>query len=107
MSDTYTKLFRTSTLLSRPYYGSRWIKFSLNTALPPLACCYCVYVGSELLYIGQTHNLRTRFAQHTGQKKFPAGFYLKVRFGDRYGDWAMRELRLIRRLQPPMNRRVS
>src|ERR1700687_4512111 len=28
---------------------------------------------------------------------------IKVRFGTRYGDWAMREARLINRLQPPLN----
>ena len=95
-----------STLLPRPYYGSRWVRFSLQGELPPLACCYCVYLDAELLYVGQTGNLRERFVYHAATKKFPQGFYLKVRFGDRYGDWAMRELRLIRRLQPPMNRRV-
>lgn len=95
-----------STLIERPFYGSRWVRFGLQSGLPPLPCCYCVYLDATLLYIGQTNNLRERFAYHSAHKKFPRGFYLKARFGDRYGDWAMRELRLIRRLQPPMNRKV-
>jgi len=100
MSDTYTKLFSTSTRLSRPYFGARWVRFGFGSSLPPLPCCYCVYVDGQLVYIGQTNNLRERVAYHAGHCKFPAGFGLKARFGDRYGDWAMRELRLIRRLSP-------
>lgn len=107
MSDTSAKLHSTSTLLDRPYFGVRWVRLSLAGRLPPLPCCYCVYVGSELIYIGQTSNLRDRFAYHRANSKFPKGFSIKARFGDRYGDWAMRELRLIRRLQPPMNRRIT
>lgn len=106
MSDTYTKLKDKTILIGRPYYGARWVRFSLNGQLPTLPCCYCVYSDAALIYVGQTNNLRERFAYHAYNKKFPAGFYLKARFGDRYGDWAMREIRLIRRLQPPMNRRV-
>ncbi|MGS0573485.1 GIY-YIG nuclease family protein [Xanthomonas oryzae pv. oryzicola] len=105
MSDTYTMPDR-RTLIRNPYLGTRWVRFGAGASLPPLPCCYVVYQGSELLYIGQTNNLRERFGYHAGHARFPTGFRLKVRFGERYGDWAMRELRLIRRIRPPMNSRV-
>ncbi len=104
MSDNYTKRIN-GTLISRPYLGLRWIHFTTpeNGSLPPYPCCYCIYVGGALAYIGQTNNLRERILYHRAKRKFPTGFTLKARFGERCGDWAMRELRLIRRLRPKMN----
>ena len=106
MSDARAKL--RSVVPPRPYFGVRWVRFSapFNLQLPKLACCYCVFDAGRLVYVGQTANLRARFASHKGEGILPASASLKARFADKYGDWAMREIRLIRRLRPPMNTRV-
>ena len=97
-----------SIQVDRPYFGVRWVKFPspFSSRLPNLPCCYCVFVFFVLLYIGQTVNLSARFARHRVEKTFTDSAIAKVRFGEKYGDWAMREMRLIRKLQPPMNLRV-
>lgn len=85
------------------------MKYGLENAfhLPSLPCCYVIFsAAGSVLYVGQTTNLRNRFRTHRQGKAFPAGSYFKARFGERYGDWAMRELRLIKRLRPPMNSRI-
>lgn len=93
------------------YLGVRWVRFAAfgeTGSLPPFPCCYVVFTAQgELLYVGQTLNLRTRFSAHRSAGVFPSDAYLKVRFGTRYGDWAMRETRLIYRLKPPMNRMLA
>jgi hypothetical protein len=99
--------------------GSKWIVVDPTNlmSLPAAPACYVVTVRGVVVYIGQTANLRKRFYEH----KFRFGYSnnsilvpwgecvpigdlaVKVRHSDRYGDWAMRELRLIRRLQPEQN----
>lgn len=80
--------------------------------------------GTCVLYVGQSTNLRARFRQHAlsvpqmpakfRHLPYPAGFTstpwgvfenvrVKYRPSVRYGDWAMVELRLIRRLRPRFN----
>lgn len=98
-----------SVILHRPYWGVRWIRFDpcSRFRLPSLPCCYVVFDALDaLLYVGQTTNLNNRFRTYKQDKTFPAGSYIKACFGERYGDWAMRELRLIKRLRPPMNSRI-
>lgn len=90
------------------YRGVRWVRFTDLNMLPPFPGCYVVYSPEgHLLYVGQSQNLRSRFSAHKSNGSFPKGFTLKVRFGDRFGDWAMREARLIYRLRPPLNARVQ
>lgn len=86
-----------------PYRGApKWHVFDPGevATLPPHACCYVVVKDGKALYVGQTINLRARFYAHN---RFPKGAALKAKFGQRFGDWAMREARLIERLRPPMN----
>lgn len=96
--------------------GTRWVQLDpLTSALPSLPACYVVYLDGRLTYVGQTTNLRARlrrghlinYARYSALIDTPWGFCatvtVKARFADRYGDWAMRELRLIHRLQPSGN----
>jgi hypothetical protein len=67
---------------------------------------------NDHFYVGSTSNLKHRFRCHVNS---PTGLLHKDHYGScsgheihfslssRYGDWAMRELRLIRRLQPSAN----
>ena len=74
-----------------------------------------IYLDGKLSYVGQTNNLRNRVNQYQfmwgyGSSLFtPWGQFssivMKVRFGEKLGDWAMREVRLISKLQPRLNRR--
>lgn len=100
---------------------SKWLMFDLLTrrpksSLPDRPCVYAVYFGCDLVYIGQTNRLCNRFAEH----KFRRGYAneiitpwcelpgdtqvtIKAKFSERYGDWAMWEIRLIHRLKPIFN----
>lgn len=92
------------------YLGETWVRFEkpFSGYLPNYACCYCIFSADEtLLYVGQTLNLKTRFYQHKASGAFPKDAYIKIRCGDKYGDWAMREARLIRRLRPSLNVRAA
>lgn len=104
---------------------SRWKSFDASLgawSFPAEPACYAVIVptgsGSRVVYVGQTNNLRLRICQHgikvrgysdVSPVSTPWGSWrgvtVKAHFGVRYGDWAMRELRLIRRLNPWFNRR--
>ena len=99
----------------KDWRGSRWVSFTPDdTNVPPLPACYVVYLDGKLSYIGQTTDLRRMWLNHkieicrySRAVQTPWGRHVdvlfKVRFSTRYGDWAMREQRLIMRLQPPMN----
>ena len=83
---------------------------------PNVPCVYCVKLNDEIVYVGSTRRFRTRFYEH----KFRYGYAkdvilpwaeisindtlsVKVSLSKKYGDWAMRELRLIKRLRPIFN----
>lgn len=96
--------------------GSRWVIYdpASPTLLPPRPACYAVYLDGALSYIGQTSDIRKRIYTHKiNLARYSEGsscvwgcfdeIIVKVRFGTRLGDWAMREHRLIHRLQPPLN----
>ena len=94
---------------------SYWIKCDpLNRfKLRPDPACYVIYMDGVLVYVGQTSNLRTRLSNHDFRWSYgnsiitPWGhcqkLKMKVNYGRKYGDWAMRELCLIRRLKPKFN----
>ena len=96
--------------------GSRWVPVDLTFVCytPDLPCCYAVYLDGRLRYIGQTTSLRKRLrghkidtARYSDGYRTAWGFFdkvaVKARFATKFGDWAMREMRLIRRLQPDLN----
>ena len=92
---------------------TRWVTMNPTGILPRCACVYAFYLDGVLTYIGQTSDLRNRISEHrirwgyANQVITPWGesknVVMKVSWSRRYGDWAMRELRLIRRLHPPGN----
>jgi hypothetical protein len=90
------------------YSGKRkrqWFSFTPSN-LPSWACCYAVYINGALVYIGQTENLLARFRAHVAKSKWLSGeITIKAKLSRRFGDWAMTEIRLIKRLQPLFNRR--
>ncbi len=74
---------------------------------------YVIYGDDQILYIGQSSDVGKRILNHRIRYSYsnyiltPWGKHLsikiKVSYSKRYGDWAMRELRLIKKIQPPHN----
>lgn len=93
---------------------SNWKSVELGT-MRGNAACYVVFGDGRLIYIGSTINMQSRFHQHnivfarySHSVDTPWGRFrdvtIKYRPSMKYGDWAMIELRLIRRLQPTGNK---
>jgi excinuclease UvrABC nuclease subunit len=103
--------------------GKRWVEVVFLEAwgkLPNIPCCYAIYFDGNLKYIGSTNNLRNRFSGHAFRYGFakklttpwgvfdlPADIKLKYSPSQKYGDWLMREARLIRKLQPEFNAKLK
>lgn len=84
--------------------------------LEPRPAVYALFeAGKGLFYIGETANMRARVHQHgivlarysnsyqTAQFGWIGDLVIKVSYSARFGEESMRERRLIRRLQPPLN----
>lgn len=96
---------------------SRWVEFgdlSLPSELLVKPACYVVFGDGRVQYVGSTMNMQRRLSKHGAVRvlygastETPWGifrdFKIKIRYSTKYGDWAMRELRLIRRLKPTQN----
>lgn len=92
------------------YKGERdrlWYTYERFDIIPRWPCCYAVYLDGELVYIGQTENIFSRIRGHrwTRRNWFQSGkkVVIKVKLSRKYGQWAMDEVRLIRKLRPPDN----
>jgi len=99
---------------------SKWKQYGIfpkKTVLPNRACVYAVYFNDLLVYVGQSSSLSNRFSGHafrygyakliiTPWQDIPIDTKIKVKakFSERLGDWAMWEIRLIRKLKPQFNR---
>lgn len=94
--------------------GSRWVSFDMaSSVIPRKPACYAIYLDGRLEYIGQASDLAVRLSAHGIRVCYGssinskwgsfASIVVKARFADRMGDWAMREIRLIHRLQPRLN----
>lgn len=95
--------------------SSKWVVFEGTEPylMPNSPGCYVIYLDGLLSYIGQSSNIRKRFQNYQIRQGYSSLIFTpwgqfesvitKVHFGDKYGDWAMRELRLIKRLQPQLN----
>jgi len=99
---------------------SKWKKFGLypnKTTLPNKACVYAVYFNDSLVYIGQSSSLSNRFSGHAFRYGYAKIIHtpwadipidtkidIKAKFSEKLGDWAMWEIRLIRKLKPLFNR---
>jgi len=98
--------------------GTNWISATVSRGsarLPQCPACYAIFGDGRLLYVGSTENLADRITGHgirelrTRNCTTPWGSFggvvVKFRPSRKYGDWLMAEARLIRRLQPPFNKR--
>lgn len=73
--------------------------------------CYAFMVYGRVVYVGSTSDLGARLYKHKNDliARINADYgpdvdvRLKVNIGSRFGDWAMREIRMIRRLEPRYN----
>jgi excinuclease UvrABC nuclease subunit len=99
---------------------SKWFKFGLfpnKCVLPNKPCVYAVYFDGDLVYVGQSSSLSNRFSGHAFRYGYAKNIVtpwqtiddkvkidIKAKFSERLGDWAMWEIRLIRRLKPIFNR---
>lgn len=95
-----------------------WESFDLMKAdLPQAVCVYAIYFGERLVYVGSTTDVRGRMAGHNIRYGYAKNIHtpwetipdttrvtLKISRSKRIGDWAMREIRLIYRLQPVFNK---
>lgn len=84
--------------------------------LPTSPAVYVIFFDREPVYVGQTNNLRVRFQRHQirygyarnirtawGEISDEIAVAGKAKLSKRYGDWAMWELRLIKKLRPRLN----
>jgi excinuclease UvrABC nuclease subunit len=95
--------------------GTFWIAYDAAHwyELPAKPACYAIYLDGKLSYVGQARNLQKRMQSYhiryrlSDSVSTPWGSYkqaiVKIHFARQFGDWAMREARLIERLQPPLN----
>jgi excinuclease UvrABC nuclease subunit len=101
---------------------SKWVKFislcdnrfyqsdpgndfeSTRIPLPDKPAVYVIYDGTQPVYVGSTVSLQNRFGMHKQIMKDMNFSHLKYSLSRHYGDWSMRELRLIKKLRPPMNK---
>ena len=94
---------------------SNWIKYTVenNYTIEPKPACYVVYLNGKLVYVGQSANTKKRIQNHGFRFGYSNVIYtpwgqaddvlFKVKYTKKYGDWAMIELRLIKRLKPKYN----
>jgi excinuclease UvrABC nuclease subunit len=82
-------------------------ELSRFSKLPDVPGVYVVYMNGHVYYIGSSSNLcrriRKTFQQYERTSMRESSFEIKYSLSRRYGDWLMREARLIRRLSPRAN----
>jgi excinuclease UvrABC nuclease subunit len=95
--------------------ASRWMTYPADDryAFPSFPGCYVLILDKSFLYVGSTNNFKERMKQHGIRPGFDGNYLtawgtcktLRIKFRPslRYGDWAMVELRLIKKLQPLLN----
>ena len=98
---------------------SKWKKYKLfpiKEELPNKPCVYAIFFDGNLVYVGQSNSLTNRFAGHAFRFGYGKNIQtpwdsipddvkieIKAKFSEKLGDWAMWEIRLIRRLKPIYN----
>lgn len=106
-------------LHAKEWTPGQWHLFDPFTGagLPRAPGVYVFFFDGRPVYIGSSNNLQGRLWQHrfeyarvSSDQHTPWGFQPgytvitgKLRVSFRYGEWAMTELRLIKRLQPRYN----
>jgi hypothetical protein len=102
--------------------GGRWrYANAIQSNIPFDPGVYVVFAHGRPIYIGSASRLRARILNGHRVKSMGFSGWLQTPWGDfqvdksdgfhirfstsrKYGDWAMRELRLIRRLRPAQNK---
>lgn len=107
--------------MMKPIPLGRWMIRPNNFGLPTLPGVYVLYVDHEPVYVGSAVDVQRRLHEHGVRYGYAKGsihtrtwgaisgsaYHWKVKLSVRYGDWAMQELRLIRRLRPRLNARST
>ncbi len=100
--------------------ATNWIEYDplslLYSGVSNSPCVYCVQIDGITVYVGSTRRFRSRFYEHKFRHGYANNIHLpwcsvdsktkvcvKVGYTKKYGDWAMRELRLIKKLKPIYN----
>tara|TARA_R100000734_G_scaffold19116_1_gene18214 strand:+ start:6367 stop:6804 length:438 start_codon:yes stop_codon:yes gene_type:complete len=82
----------------------RWKKYTRVEKIKPIPGIYAMYdANDELIYIGQSKNVRGRIYKHPKRGKLA---YLKVRATDTIDERTKLEIRLIQRLKPKLNKQL-
>jgi excinuclease UvrABC nuclease subunit len=94
-----------------------WRVLPIGRRPPRAGGVYAFFIDGALAYIGQSANLEARLRHYQARHDYGDGFFskwgshkhlvIKIKIGRRFGEWAMREQRLIRRLSPPLNQRLG
>jgi hypothetical protein len=98
---------------------SKWKDYTLfpnKSKFPSKPCVYAIYFDGILVYVGQSNSLSNRFSGHAfrygyarlihtpwGDVSVDTKINIKAKFSEKLGDWAMWEIRLIRKLKPTFN----
>ena len=97
---------------------SSWQKYPFRkfNQIPNKPGVYVICIDGLPVYVGQSFDVRSWLYAHNIRYGYARNILLpwgsipdnqlvsvKVGFSKKYGDWTMRELRLIRRLQPKYN----
>lgn len=89
---------------------SRWVYFdTANKRWPPkLPGVYVIFFNGQVFYVGSSGTsvfarCRSHYKCLRWKDVDKSKLFIKWRGSDRFGDWAMRELRLIRKLRPLRN----
>lgn len=81
-----------------------WETYTKGEKIKPISGIYAMYdANNELIYIGQSKNVRERIYKHPKRAKLA---YLKVRATDTIDERTKLEIRLIQRLKPKLNKQL-
>lgn len=97
--------------------SKRWSVYDFDESwdIPEGPGVYVIFGDGKLLYIGQSRFVNRRLKNYDINWPRYSSAYIRTPWGDfdrvivkirrsaMFGDWAMMELRLIRRLKPPFN----
>ena len=110
--------YKKAALKSGRLFSSRWCEYNImeGDPIPSAPGVYCIYHFGQFLYIGCSGNVRSRVLTHASQiihrpsakQDWPMGsmhYTVKVRWAVSKVKEVFREIRLIKRLSPPMNTR--
>ncbi len=114
MQPYKSKHLRRSASVPSPRPGSRWQRVSFKPeSIPEIPACYVLLSGKRVLYVGSAVKLFTRLVHghklQDGSIGYrngicdPQSLTVAYRPSVKFGDWAMVEIRLIRRLRPLIN----